>query len=124
MAITTRTNIFLSLTAPGKYLKSLAIKYILLFYLLHLNVQYVQVAPAELEDLLVSHPSIVDAAVVPEPEPILGTVPKAFVVKIPSSQVTEEDLIRFIAGKDLNSPYVTIGKKSVCFQIRFPNISS
>ena len=39
-----------------------------------------QVAPAELEALLVTHPAVVDAAVVPHPDPAAGEVPKAFVV--------------------------------------------
>ena len=39
-----------------------------------------QVAPAELEALLVTHPAVADAAVVPHPDPAAGEVPKAFVV--------------------------------------------
>jgi acyl-CoA synthetase (AMP-forming)/AMP-acid ligase II len=39
-----------------------------------------QVAPAELEALLVQHPAIADAAVVPRPDPSRGEVPVAFVV--------------------------------------------
>jgi acyl-CoA synthetase (AMP-forming)/AMP-acid ligase II len=39
-----------------------------------------QVAPAELEGILVTHPAIADAAVVPSPDPAAGEVPKAFVV--------------------------------------------
>ncbi|MBI4306640.1 MAG: hypothetical protein HY678_10020 [Chloroflexi bacterium] len=43
-----------------------------------------QIAPAELEALLLSHPGILDAAVVPSPDPEAGEVPKAFVVARPS----------------------------------------
>lgn len=39
-----------------------------------------QVAPAELEAVLMSHPMIVDAAVIPSPDEEAGEVPKAFVV--------------------------------------------
>jgi acyl-CoA synthetase (AMP-forming)/AMP-acid ligase II len=39
-----------------------------------------QVAPAELEGILVTHPAVADAAVVPSPDPAAGEVPKAFVV--------------------------------------------
>ena len=38
------------------------------------------VAPAELEALLLSHPEVVDAAVVPAPDEEAGEVPVAFVV--------------------------------------------
>ncbi|MGE5636998.1 MAG: AMP-binding protein [Nocardioidaceae bacterium] len=38
-----------------------------------------QVAPAELEALLVSHPAVLDAAVVPIPDPEGGEAPKAYV---------------------------------------------
>ncbi|KZF22958.1 phenylacetyl-CoA ligase-like protein [Xylona heveae TC161] len=46
-----------------------------------------QVAPAELEDHLLSHPSVLDAAVIPVPDPESGEVPKAFIVKQPSAGV-------------------------------------
>ena len=39
-----------------------------------------QVAPAELEDVLLTHPSVLDAAVVRSPDDAAGEVPKAFVV--------------------------------------------
>lgn len=39
-----------------------------------------QVAPAELEGLLLSHPAVADAAVIPSPDEAAGEVPKAFVV--------------------------------------------
>ncbi|KAG0462018.1 hypothetical protein HPP92_020494 [Vanilla planifolia] len=40
-----------------------------------------QVAPAELEALLISHPSIVDAAVISQKDEVAGEVPIAFVVR-------------------------------------------
>ncbi len=39
-----------------------------------------QVAPAELEAVLIAHPLIADAAVIPFPDDEAGEVPKAFVV--------------------------------------------
>ncbi len=39
-----------------------------------------QVAPAELEALLLTHPAVADAAVIPKPDETAGEVPKAFVV--------------------------------------------
>ena len=40
-----------------------------------------QIAPAELEALLLGHPAIADAAVVPMADDEAGEVPKAFVVR-------------------------------------------
>jgi acyl-CoA synthetase (AMP-forming)/AMP-acid ligase II len=56
-----------------------------------------QVAPAELEALLLTHPSIADAAVIPSPDEEAGEIPKAFVVS--RGEVSEEEIIAFIAGK-------------------------
>ncbi|XVF06898.1 hypothetical protein REPUB_Repub06bG0090800 [Reevesia pubescens] len=56
-----------------------------------------QVPPAELECLLVSHPSIADAAVVPQKDEVAGEVPVAFVVRSNGSELTEEAVKEFIA---------------------------
>ena len=56
-----------------------------------------QVPPAELEDLLLGHPSIADAAVIPRPDDECGEVPKAFVVA--SGEVTEQDVMDFVAER-------------------------
>ncbi len=58
-----------------------------------------QVAPAELEAVLLTHPSVVDAAVVPSPDAASGEVPKAFVVRQPSSSVSAAELMDFVAGQ-------------------------
>ncbi|XP_021282810.1 4-coumarate--CoA ligase 2 [Herrania umbratica] len=56
-----------------------------------------QVPPAELESLLVSHPSIADAAVVPQKDEVAGEVPVAFVVRSNGFELTEEAVKEFIA---------------------------
>ncbi|MBA0551972.1 hypothetical protein Golob_022817, partial [Gossypium lobatum] len=56
-----------------------------------------QVPPAELESLLISHPSIADAAVVPQKDEVAGEVPVAFVVRSNGFELTEEVVKEFIA---------------------------
>jgi acyl-CoA synthetase (AMP-forming)/AMP-acid ligase II len=54
-----------------------------------------QVAPAELEGLLLTHPAIADAAVIGLPDEDAGEIPKAFVV--PSGPLTPEEVTAFVA---------------------------
>lgn len=56
-----------------------------------------QVPPAELEHLLQSNPEIVDAAIVPYPDEEAGQIPMAFVVRKPGSNITEAQIMDFIA---------------------------
>jgi acyl-CoA synthetase (AMP-forming)/AMP-acid ligase II len=56
-----------------------------------------QIAPAELEGLLLSHPTIADAAVIPLADAEAGEVPKAFVV--PSGPLTPEEVRAFVAER-------------------------
>lgn len=60
-----------------------------------------QVAPAELEAVLLSHPAVADAAVIPSPDPQTGEVPKAFVVRKTdiSPEVTAGDLMAYVAAR-------------------------
>jgi len=56
-----------------------------------IKVKGLQVAPAELEAHLLSHPSVADCAVIPVPDDRAGEVPKAFVVKSSSVGLEEND---------------------------------
>lgn len=56
-----------------------------------------QVAPAELEALLLTHPLISDAAVVPMKDEAAGEVPVAFVVRSNHSQIIEDEIKQFVS---------------------------
>jgi acyl-CoA synthetase (AMP-forming)/AMP-acid ligase II len=56
-----------------------------------------QIAPAELEALLLSHPSVADAAVIPIADEEAGEVPKAFVVL--KGPATPEEIMDFVARR-------------------------
>lgn len=56
-----------------------------------------QVAPAELEALLLNHPNISDAAVVSMIDEAAGEVPVAFVVRANGSTITEDEIKQFIS---------------------------
>ena len=58
-----------------------------------------QVAPAELEALLLTHPSIADCAVVPAEDPEAGEIPVGFVVYKENMVENPETIMEFIAQK-------------------------
>ena len=72
-----------------------------------------QVAPAELEGLLLTHPAVADAAVIPCPDPEAGEVPKALVVL--KAQATPDELMTFVNQQV--SPYKKIRQLEVVNQI-------
>jgi len=51
-----------------------------------------QVAPAELEALLITHPKIADVAVIGVPDDEAGEIPKAFVTTPPGETITLEEI--------------------------------
>lgn len=57
-----------------------------------------QVAPAEIEGVLLTHPSVEDAAVVGLPDDEAGEIPAACVVINRDSKVTEEEIMDFVAS--------------------------
>lgn len=64
-----------------------------------IKVKGFQVPPAELEEILRSHPDVADAAVIGVQDPDHGEVPRAFVVKKVGSGATEKALKEFVASK-------------------------
>jgi len=55
------------------------------------DIQGLQVAPAELEAHLLTHPFVADVAVIPVPDDKAGEVPKAYIVKSASVPLEEND---------------------------------
>ena len=58
-----------------------------------------QVAPAELEAIVQSHPAVADVAVIPSPDDEAGEIPKAFVVVKPGATLTADEVIAFVAER-------------------------
>jgi acyl-CoA synthetase (AMP-forming)/AMP-acid ligase II len=56
-----------------------------------------QVPPAELEAVLLSHPAVADAAVIPKADEEGGEIPKAFVVR--GGDVEADDLMAYVAER-------------------------
>jgi acyl-CoA synthetase (AMP-forming)/AMP-acid ligase II len=72
-----------------------------------------QIAPAELEALLLGHPAVADAAVVPLPDDEAGQIPKAFIVL--KSPVTADELMAYVA--DRVAPYKKVRRVEFIDQI-------
>ncbi|KAK1615470.1 hypothetical protein QYE76_020987 [Lolium multiflorum] len=71
-----------------------------------------QVAPAELEALLLTNPEVKDAAVVGVKDDLCGEVPVAFIKRIEGSEITENEIKQFVSKevvfyKRINKVYFT-----------------
>jgi acyl-CoA synthetase (AMP-forming)/AMP-acid ligase II len=58
-----------------------------------------QVAPAELEDIVQSHPAVQDAAVVGAPDEQTGEIPMAYVVRKPGATLDAAGLMEYVAAR-------------------------
>jgi len=79
-----------------------------------------QVAPAELEALLLTHPQVADAAVIGRADTEAGEIPKAFVVPVPDATVSAQDLMDFVAARV--APYKKV--REVAFVREIPKSPS
>ncbi|MBB6096962.1 acetyl-CoA synthetase [Deinobacterium chartae] len=65
-----------------------------------------RISPFELESLLIEHPAVAEAAVVPSPDPLRLSVPKAYVVLVPGvppGRDTALEILRFV--RERAAPY-------------------
>ncbi|KAJ8437440.1 hypothetical protein Cgig2_031961 [Carnegiea gigantea] len=79
-----------------------------------------QVPPAELEALLLTHPNIADAAVIPFPDKEVGQFPMAYVVRKAGSSLSENQVMDFVATEV--APYKRI--RRVAFVDSIPKNAS
>ncbi|KAI3721865.1 hypothetical protein L2E82_32884 [Cichorium intybus] len=74
-----------------------------------------QVAPAELEAILLGHPEILDAAVIPLEDEEAGEIPMAYVVRAAGSHLGEDQVIQFVASQV--APFKKVRKVSFINEI-------
>ncbi len=60
-----------------------------------------QVPPAELEAVLLTHPAVREAGVTAVPDQEAGELPRAYVSLKEGYGVTENELIQYVAGADM-----------------------
>ncbi|XP_022906602.2 luciferin 4-monooxygenase-like [Onthophagus taurus] len=80
-----------------------------------------QVPPAEIEGILITHPEVKAACVVGKPDELAGELPTGFVVKQPNSNVTEEELVQFVAERISKTKHLRGG---IYFMEDLPKTSS
>jgi acetyl-CoA synthetase len=56
-----------------------------------------KISPFELESVLIEHPAVAEAAVVPAPDPVRLAVPKAYVVLAPGHEASEQTALAILA---------------------------
>ncbi|URE09774.1 AMP-binding enzyme [Musa troglodytarum] len=76
-----------------------------------------QVAPAELEALLLTHPDIADAAVIPYPDKEAGQIPMAYVVRKDGSNLSEEEVIKFVGRQSRAAPPAKSSFRTRCISL-------
>lgn len=72
-----------------------------------------QVAPAELEEILLAHPKVLDAAVIGVTHERFGEAPKAFVVVRQGSVLTELEIQEYIKGRCAKYKWLVGGVKFI-----------
>jgi len=74
-----------------------------------------RISPFELESVLIEHPAVAEAAVVPSPDPVRHAVPKAFVTLVAGRQPSRElALDIFVFTREMLGPYKRIRRLEFC----------
>jgi len=76
--------------------------------------------PAEVEDVMHSHPDIAEAALLPVPDPKWGEVGRAIIVLKPGASLTQADLVDWL--REQMAPYKV--PKSVVFVDKLPKTAA
>jgi acetyl-CoA synthetase len=68
-----------------------------------------KISPFELESVLIEHPAVAEAAVVPAPDPVRLAVPKAYVALAPGFEATRETAYEILRhARDNLAPYLRV----------------
>jgi non-ribosomal peptide synthetase component E (peptide arylation enzyme) len=57
--------------------------------------------PVEVENLLVTHPAVLQVAIVPMPDPVMGEKACAFVIPQPGRSMTFDEMVDFLLEKKI-----------------------
>jgi acetyl-CoA synthetase len=70
-----------------------------------------KISPFELESVLIEHPAVTEAAVVPVPDPVRAAVPKAYVALAPGHEPTRETALSILRHARENlAPFLRVRK--------------
>jgi acetyl-CoA synthetase len=70
-----------------------------------------KISPFELESVLIEHPAVTEAAVVPVPDPVRAAVPKAYVALSPGHEPTRETALSILRHARENlAPFLRVRK--------------
>jgi acetyl-CoA synthetase len=70
-----------------------------------------KISPFELESVLIEHPAVTEAAVVPAPDPVRAAVPKAYIALAPGHEPTRETAFSILKHARENlAPFLRVRK--------------
>lgn len=74
-----------------------------------------KVSPFELESVLIEHPAVAEAAVVPAPDPVRLSVPKAYIVLAPGYEPNRDTALTILShAREHLAPYLRIRRLEFC----------